>query len=132
MVRFLCVILTTLAIFHVCAWVDVAEGQGDAAVEADVVLRGATLYDGSGAPVLTDGWEGLDTFFTPNSDILVAADAAGAIAAIDTGEDDLARIGRAGRERTLDEHTSDHRARALIAALELARTSARIRQTAEA
>jgi len=85
-----------------------------------------------GAPVLTDGWEGLDTFFTPNSDILVAADPADAIAAIDTCEGDLARIGRAGRERTLDEHTSDHRARALMAALELARTSARVRQTAEA
>jgi spore maturation protein CgeB len=77
-----------------------------------------------GAPVLTDRWEGLDAFFTPNSDILVAADAADAIAAIDTGDGDLARIGRAGRERTLDEHTSDHRARALLAALELARTSA--------
>ncbi len=62
-----------------------------------------------GAPVLTDGWEGLDTFFTPNSDILVATDAADAIAAIDAGDGDLARIGRAGRERTLDEHTSDVR-----------------------
>jgi spore maturation protein CgeB len=64
--------------------------------------------------------------------VLVAAGAADAIAAIDTGEGDLARIGRAGRERTLDEHTCDHRARALMAALELARTSARVRQTAEA
>jgi spore maturation protein CgeB len=85
-----------------------------------------------GTPVLTDGWEGLETFFTPNSEILVAGGTADAIAAIDTGDGDLARIGRAGRERTLDEHASDHRARALMAALELARTSARARQTAEA
>jgi spore maturation protein CgeB len=85
-----------------------------------------------GAPVLTDRWDGLDTFFTPNSEILVAGGADDAIAATDAAEGDLARIGRAGRERTLDEHTSDHRARALMAALELARPSARLRQTAEA
>jgi spore maturation protein CgeB len=85
-----------------------------------------------GAPVLTDRWEGLDTFFTPNSEILVADGRADAIAAIDMSDDDLARIGRAGRERTLDEHTSGHRAQELIAALELARSAARARQTAEA
>jgi len=85
-----------------------------------------------GAPVLTDGWDGLDTFFTPRSEILVGEDAADVVAAIDMDDGELARIGRAGRERTLDEHTSDHRARALIAALELARASAPVRQTAEA
>jgi len=85
-----------------------------------------------GVPVLTDGWEGLDTFFTVNSEILVAASAADAIAAIDAGDGDLTRIGRAGRERTLDEHTSDHRARELMAALELARASPPVRRTVEA
>lgn len=85
-----------------------------------------------GAPVLTDQWEGLDTFFTPNNEVLLAGNAADTIAAMDTGDDELARIGRAGRERTLDEHTSDHRAKELIAALELAQPSARVRQVAEA
>jgi spore maturation protein CgeB len=85
-----------------------------------------------GAPVLTDRWEGLGTFFTPTDEVLVADSPADTIAAIETSDDDLARIGRAGRERTLDQHTSDHRARELIAALELARPSARSRQVAEA
>ena len=85
-----------------------------------------------GAPVLTDRWEGLDTFFAPNSEVLVADGTADTIAAIDMTDDDLARIGRAGRERTLDEHTSDHRARELIAALEFARPAARARRTEEA
>lgn len=85
-----------------------------------------------GAPVLTDRWEGLDTFFTPDSEVLVADAAADTIAAIEMSDHDLARIGRAGRERTLDEHTSDRRARELVAALELARASARDSQRAEA
>jgi spore maturation protein CgeB len=85
-----------------------------------------------GAAVLTDRWEGLDTFFTPNSEVLVADAAADTIAAIEMSDHDLARIGRAGRERSLDEHTSDRRARELVAALELAQTSARVSQTAEA
>jgi hypothetical protein len=69
---------------------------------------------------------------TTVSDIFVAADAADATAAIDTDDGSLARIGRAGRARTPAEHTSDHRACALTAALESARTSARVPHMAEA
>ncbi len=85
-----------------------------------------------GAPILTDRWDGLDSFFTPDREVLVADDAADVIRAVDTDDGDLARIGRAGRERALDEHTSDHRARELIAALELARMSPRTREMMEA
>ncbi len=74
-----------------------------------------------GAPVLTDGWDGLDDFFTPGSEILVARTQADALAALDLDDGELARIGGAARERTLDQHTSARRAEELIAALEATR-----------
>lgn len=67
-----------------------------------------------GAPILTDTWEGLDLFFEPGREILAAATTEDALAAIDLGDADLAAIARAARERTLDQHTSDHRAAELI------------------
>lgn len=75
-----------------------------------------------GAPVLTDAWEGLDAFFAPGREVLVARDTADTLEALDRG--DLARIGRAARERALDEHTSERRARQLVAALEEAASAA--------
>ena len=63
-----------------------------------------------GAAILSDSWEGLDTFFIPGEEILTAADQGGALAALDLSDAEIARIARAGRERVLAEHTSDHRA----------------------
>lgn len=73
-----------------------------------------------GVPVVSDGWAGLDEFFTPGEEILVVQDEADAAAAFERDRDELARIGRAARERTLDEHTADRRVVALDAALESA------------
>src|SRR5581483_335884 len=84
-----------------------------------------------GVPIITDCWDGLDSFFTPSAEILLAKRAADTVAAIDADDEQLARIGRAGRERALDEHTSGRRARELIAALELARAAPPARQLAE-
>lgn len=75
-----------------------------------------------GTPVLSDFWEGLETFFTPGSEILVACNEGEALAALDLDEAEMGRIGRAARERTLAEHTSEHRADELIAILDEART----------
>jgi len=75
-----------------------------------------------GAPVLTDTWDGLDAFFTPGREVLTAERAEDTLAALQ--REDLAAIARAARERTLDEHTSDRRARELVAFLEDARRSA--------
>jgi spore maturation protein CgeB len=69
-----------------------------------------------GAPVLSDRWEGLDAFFTPGQEVLTAETTDEALEALD--RDDLPRIARAARERTLSEHTSDHRAGELVALLE--------------
>jgi spore maturation protein CgeB len=85
-----------------------------------------------GTPVLSDKWDGLDTFFTPGTDILVAESEADALAALDLSDAELACIGRAGRERTLTEHTAERRADALIAALEGAQSRAAARRIMEA
>jgi spore maturation protein CgeB len=79
-----------------------------------------------GAPVLSDTWDGLESFFTPGEEILAAATTKDALTAIDLSDAELACIGRAARERTLAEHTSKHRARELIAALETAGRPAEI------
>ena len=63
-----------------------------------------------GAAILSDCWDGLEQFFTPGRDILVAATAADTLAALHLDDAEIGRIAAAGRERVLAEHTSDHRA----------------------
>lgn len=74
-----------------------------------------------GTPLLTDWWQGLDEFFTPGTEILVAHSTADAIQALELPADYLAQIARAARERTLSEHTAENRVRELEAALESVR-----------
>jgi spore maturation protein CgeB len=71
-----------------------------------------------GVPILSDWWPGLDDFFTPGEEILVAHTPDDACAAIATSQAELARIADAARARVLAEHTAAHRARQLVAALE--------------
>jgi len=71
-----------------------------------------------GAPILTDVWDGLELFFAPGREILPARTTDDALAALDLGPAELDAIARAARERTLDEHTSGHRAAELIRRLE--------------
>lgn len=73
-----------------------------------------------GAAIVSDAFEGLDRFFAPGREILVAHRTEDVLAALDRSDEDLARIGQAARERALAEHTADRRARDLIAALESA------------
>jgi spore maturation protein CgeB len=70
-----------------------------------------------GAAMLSDPWPGLDEFFTPGSEILLTSSAQETLAAMDLDDQEIARIARAGRERVLDEHTSDRRAHELEAML---------------
>lgn len=63
-----------------------------------------------GVPILSDWWEGLDQFFTPGQEILVASSTAEAIDALQLPPEDLARIAAQARSRTLDEHTAMRRA----------------------
>lgn len=71
-----------------------------------------------GTPVLSDWWPGLDAFFTPGEEVLVARSTEDVVAALRRDVADLAAVGRRARQRTLDEHTSAHRARELVHALD--------------
>jgi spore maturation protein CgeB len=77
------------------------------------------------AAVLSDEWTGLDEFYTPGEQILVARNTEDTLAALDMSDARLRAIGRAARERTLDEHTSLHRARQLIHYMEEVRSPLR-------
>lgn len=70
-----------------------------------------------GAPILTDDWEGLQTFFEPGREVLVAATTDDSVAAIGRSDDDLRRLARRARERTLDQHTAERRVEDLEAIL---------------
>jgi spore maturation protein CgeB len=74
-----------------------------------------------GAALLSDEWSGLDEFYSPGSEILVARSTADTLAALSLDDTTLRRIRTAARERTLEEHTAEHRARTLIRYLEEAR-----------
>jgi spore maturation protein CgeB len=71
-----------------------------------------------GTAILSDRWDRLEDFFEPGREILVATSTEGALAAIDMDDAALRRIGLAARERVLAQHTSAHRARAFVAAIE--------------
>jgi spore maturation protein CgeB len=61
-----------------------------------------------GVPVVSDRWDGLDMFFGPDREIVVADDATDVLAALDRSE--LRTVGAAARRRVLAEHTAEHRA----------------------
>jgi spore maturation protein CgeB len=66
-----------------------------------------------GVPVLSDYWDGLETFYTPGKEILIGREPGDALNALSLSDAELVSIGRNARQRTLDCHTSDHRAREL-------------------
>jgi spore maturation protein CgeB len=70
-----------------------------------------------GTPILSDTWEGLDRFFTPDSEILIANSSDAVADAMQLPEGTLRRIARQARERALNEHTALHRVFELECAL---------------
>ena len=77
-----------------------------------------------GVPILTDWWNGLDHFFQPGKEILVAGTAAEAVAAMRQSPESLAGVGTAARARVLAEHTAERRAEELEFILRRAREAA--------
>lgn len=71
-----------------------------------------------GTPVVSDWWEGLDGFFEPGKEILIAKSSVEAVAALNLDAGELQSISRASQQRTLDEHTASHRAAQLISLIE--------------
>ncbi len=82
-----------------------------------------------GVGVVTDAWEGLDTFFEPGREILVAETSDAVMAAMRLPRTELARIGAAARARALNEHTAERRAQDLIAHLGVDASETRVRAT---
>lgn len=76
-----------------------------------------------GAALLSDDWDGLEEFFAPGKEVLIARDTNDVLAALDLSDAEIARIAKAGRERVLEEHTSARRARELCALLERTRVA---------
>jgi spore maturation protein CgeB len=71
-----------------------------------------------GTPIVSDWWEGLDSFFEPGREILIARDAGDVLEALDMRPTERARVAAAARERTLACHTAAVRAREMEALLE--------------
>ncbi len=74
-----------------------------------------------GAAVISDRWAGLEQFFQPGSEILVAETSDDVVRALDCDEAEIRRLARRARERTLCEHTSERRAEELLRAFDDAR-----------
>jgi spore maturation protein CgeB len=71
-----------------------------------------------GAALISDDWESLDAFFAAGEEIVVAHNTQDVVNALEMSEGEIKRMAAAARERTLAEHTSERRAREMIAALE--------------
>jgi spore maturation protein CgeB len=73
------------------------------------------------ATIVSDNWPGIDTFFVPGEQILLASGSDDVVRYLaDYDAEELRRIGRAARERVLARHTSDIRAAEFERALQIA------------
>lgn len=71
-----------------------------------------------GTPIISDDWEGLDTFFEPGQEILIAHSAEESLYyLLETTEAERQQLGQRARARVLAKHTAKHRARSLVAAV---------------
>lgn len=71
-----------------------------------------------GTAIVTDRWPGLEAFFEPGREIVVADGADDVERALRMDAAEAASIGAAARRRVLAEHTAGHRAEELLAALQ--------------
>ncbi|MCW2236227.1 CgeB family protein [Azospirillum canadense] len=72
-----------------------------------------------GVPLISDHWEGLEAFFEPGRDLLVAKETDDVTTAMMLPRDHLAKLARRARERTLEEHTAERRVRELRSILDI-------------
>ncbi len=90
--------------------------RAHASVQASSTARPFELAM-AGAAIVSNPCEGIERWLDPGRELLVVHDADEAVAAYEELLDDPARVeelGRAARERALDEHTYVHRARRLL------------------
>jgi spore maturation protein CgeB len=77
-----------------------------------------------GTPLITDAWEGLDSFFNLKSELRVVTSAEDVEAALNSSDDELQSMADRARQRTLDAHTGNVRARQLLQYIDEARSGA--------
>jgi spore maturation protein CgeB len=87
---------------------------------ADMVAAGwspsVRLFEAAacGVPVISDAWPGIEAFFTPGEEIVLAHEPSQVLKWLrDTPESRRHALGAAARQRVLAEHTAAHRARTL-------------------
>ncbi|MBV9644575.1 MAG: glycosyltransferase [Verrucomicrobia bacterium] len=70
------------------------------------------LFEASacGTAILSDYWRGIEDFFKPGEEILLVEKTTDVVDALRLEPDALATIASGGRHRTLNQHTSEHRA----------------------
>ncbi len=73
-----------------------------------------------GTPIISDYWEGLETFFQPGKEIIVARNTEDVLKALEMPETERLQLAQAARGRTLEEHTAERRAIELEHALQTA------------
>ncbi|HET9087518.1 MAG TPA: glycosyltransferase [Acidobacteriaceae bacterium] len=66
-----------------------------------------------GVPILSDAWEGLDHFLTPDREILIVGSTEDVVHALQRPDVELREIGKKARQHVLDKHTARHRVEAL-------------------
>lgn len=71
-----------------------------------------------GTPIITDTWEGLDSFFRPGTEILPVSSGGDVLQAISVTDAELRVMADAARQRTLTHHTATCRAEELERILE--------------
>lgn len=68
-----------------------------------------------GTPIISDCWQGLDSYFRPGVEILESRSADDTLSyLLELPEDERRRIGERARSRVLSSHTAGHRAQELI------------------
>lgn len=71
-----------------------------------------------GTPIISDWFEGLDHFFTPEEEIFIVRDTEDVLRALDASDEQLARLANRARQKTLAENSGERRATELIGYLE--------------
>jgi spore maturation protein CgeB len=66
-----------------------------------------------GAPIISDWWEGLDTLFVPDQEILIAHSPEDTLRYLAISDDERRAIGECARQKVLSAHTAAHRAQEL-------------------
>ncbi len=83
-----------------------------------------------GAAILSDVWEGLDSFFTPGLELLCVGNSQDVLDGLSLSPRELQRMAAAARERVLQLHTADMRVLELETLCEGARSSSASRTVA--